>query len=81
MRICCPHCGERLMTRTSRQPSPVLYEAYAQCTNEACGWGGKLYVEFAKTFSLSRTPSPTVSIPMPTALRKQTLDQLAALNG
>ncbi|OLO05088.1 hypothetical protein BTW07_05600 [Salinicola socius] len=69
------------MTRTSRRPSPVLYEVYAQCANEACGWGGKLYIEFAKTFQLSRAPDAGVSIPMPLAVRRQTLDQLAALNG
>ncbi|MDH4571126.1 ogr/Delta-like zinc finger family protein [Salinicola acroporae] len=81
MRICCPHCGEASITRTSKRPSPTLYEVYAQCINPACGWGGKIYVEFAKTLTLSRDPNTDIRIPMEPGHRRACMEQLAALNG
>lgn len=76
MRIYCPHCRERAMTRTSKRPAPVFYEVYAQCSNPECGWGGKLLVEFATTTSPSRLPNPEVRIPMDPVCRKTLLAQL-----
>ncbi len=76
MRITCPHCDERAMTRTSKRPSPVFYEVYAQCTNPCCGWGGKLLVEFATTTTPSRLPAPGVRIPVEPASRRVLLEQL-----
>lgn len=76
MRITCPHCEERAITRTSKRPSPVFYEVYAQCMNPECGWGGKLLVEFATTTSPSRMPSRDVRIPVEPASRQVLLEQL-----
>ncbi|SDG21941.1 Ogr/Delta-like zinc finger [Onishia taeanensis] len=77
MRITCPHCDERAMTRTSKRPSPVFYEVYAQCCNPACGWGGKLLVEFATTTSPSRLPNHNINIPVEPDSRRVLLEQLA----
>ncbi|SDK70382.1 ogr/Delta-like zinc finger family protein [Billgrantia gudaonensis] len=77
MRIACPHCHERAMTRTSKRPVPVFYEVYAQCTNPRCGWGGKIQVEFVTTTSPSRLPNPDVNIPVEPASRRLLLEQLA----
>lgn len=79
MRICCPHCAEAAITRTSRRPSPVFYEVYAQCTNPRCGWGGKIYIEFELTLTLSRDPNPAISIPLAPGQRKKFMDQLATM--
>lgn len=76
MRISCPHCHDRAITRTSKRPSPVFYEVYAQCINTACGWGGKLFVEFALTTSPSRLPCADVRIPVEEASRLVLLEQL-----
>ncbi len=76
MRITCPHCKDRAITRTSRRPAPVFYEVYAQCVNPLCGWAGKLYVEFATTTAPSRQPDPEVRIPIEAASRRLLLDQL-----
>jgi len=81
VRICCPHCSEPAITRTSRRPSPVFYEIYAQCTNPRCGWGGKIYVEFALTLAPSREPNPDIRIPMEPGRRRAYMDQLAAMPG
>ncbi|MBB3185744.1 hypothetical protein FHR95_003337 [Halomonas fontilapidosi] len=76
MRILCPHCAQRAITRTSKRPSPVFYEVYAQCTSPACGWSGKLLVEFATTTSPSRAPATDVRIPVDRASRQVLLEQL-----
>lgn len=76
MRITCPHCKDRAITRTSKRPAPVFYEVYAQCINPHCGWAGKLHIEFATTTSPSRQPDPEVCIPLEAASRRQLLEQL-----
>ncbi|WP_416139048.1 ogr/Delta-like zinc finger family protein [Halomonas sp. HK25] len=76
MRIACPHCKDRTITRSSKRPAPVFYEVYAQCINPLCGWAGKIYVEFATTTAPSRSPAPEVSIPVDPASRQRLLDQL-----
>lgn len=76
MRFDCPHCKKRMFTRTSKRPSPVFYEAYVQCSNEDCGWSGKLQIEFAKTIVPSRNSNSDVRIPMDSASRQQLLAQL-----
>ncbi|MBZ9576752.1 ogr/Delta-like zinc finger family protein [Modicisalibacter sp. MOD 31.J] len=76
MRILCPHCADRTITRTSKRPSPVLYEVYAQCINPECGWGGKFYVECAISLSPSLRPAPGVRIPLDPGSRKAMLEQL-----
>ena len=76
MRINCPHCADRAMTRTSKRPAPVFYEVYAQCINPACGWAGKILVEFATTTAPSRQPNADVRIPMDPRCRKTLLEQL-----
>lgn len=76
MRITCPHCEERAITRTSKRPSPVFYEVYAQCMNERCGWAGKLLVEFATTTTPSRMPASDVRIPVQPVCRKRLIEEL-----
>ncbi|MDC8802534.1 ogr/Delta-like zinc finger family protein [Halomonas pacifica] len=76
MRITCPHCLERAITRTSKRPVPVFYEVYAQCANPDCGWGGKLHVEFVTTRSPSRRPNPNINIPVEPRARQALLAQL-----
>lgn len=78
MRITCPHCQDRTVVRTSKRPAPVFYEVYAQCISPACGWAGKLYVEFATTTVPSRTPNPAISIPLEPKSRRELLEQLTA---
>ncbi|MCL7930459.1 ogr/Delta-like zinc finger family protein [Halomonas llamarensis] len=78
MKIYCPHCKEGAITRTSKRPAPVFYEVYAQCISPACGWAGKIYVEFATTTVPSRTPSPAVDIPLEPKSRRELLEQLMA---
>ena len=80
MRITCPHCKDRAITRTSKRPTPVFYEVYAQCMNPDCGWAGKLYVEFATTTAPSRCPDRQVSIPIEAKSRRQLLEQLSPAN-
>lgn len=80
MRITCPHCKDRAITRTSKRPAPVFYEVYAQCMNPGCGWAGKLHVEFATTTAPSRNPDPEVSIPLEPTSRRLLLDQLLPEN-
>lgn len=80
MRITCPHCQDRAITRTSKRPAPVFYEVYAQCMNPGCGWAGKLHVEFATTTAPSRRPNPEVSIPLEPTSRRLLLDQLLPEN-
>ena len=76
MRITCPHCRERAITRTSKRPSPVFYEVYAQCMNERCGWAGKLLVEFATTTTPSKQADDDVRIPVVPAYRQRLLEEL-----
>ncbi len=76
MRISCPHCGGRAITRTSKRPLPTFYEVYAQCIDAECAWGGKFLVECAITFSPSLKPNPNVSIPMAASRRRALLEQL-----
>ncbi|MBZ5875988.1 ogr/Delta-like zinc finger family protein [Chromohalobacter israelensis] len=76
MRITCPHCGERALTRTSKRPLPTFYEVFAQCTNPHCGWGGKFLVEAVLTYSPSLAPDADVSIPMAAPARQALLAQL-----
>lgn len=78
MRISCPHCGERCATRTSRRPSPALYEAYVHCTNADCGFASKVYVEFALTTTPSLAPRAGVQIPMDSECRRDLIKQLQA---
>ncbi|MFM9270000.1 ogr/Delta-like zinc finger family protein [Halomonas elongata] len=77
MRITCPHCHERAITRTSRRPLPVFYEVFAQCTNPHCSWSGKLQVEFVTTTNPSRTPRDGINIPVEPASRQALIEQLA----
>lgn len=77
MRINCPMCNERLITRSSKRPSPALYEVYAQCRNPECGWGGKAHVEFAVTTSPTRLLNPPLRIPLEGKARERLLSQLA----
>ncbi|QEM80191.1 ogr/Delta-like zinc finger family protein [Halomonas binhaiensis] len=76
MRITCPHCQSRTITRSSRRPVPVFIEAYAQCINPDCGWAGKLQVEVVLTTSPSRCPNPEVAIALEPRSRQVLLDQL-----
>lgn len=76
MRITCPHCDTRVITRTSKRPLPTFYEVYAQCGNAECGWRGKFLVECAVTFSPSLRPDPAVKIPLAEAKRQALLEQL-----
>lgn len=76
MRIVCPHCSARAITRTSRRTLPVFSEVYAQCTNHACGWSGKFHLEAVLTTNPSRSPNPDVNIPVDPASRRQLLAQL-----
>ncbi|ERS88835.1 ogr/Delta-like zinc finger family protein [Halomonas sp. PBN3] len=76
MRITCPHCDERAITRTSKRPSPVFYEVYAQCVNPECGWGGKLLIEFATTTNASRCPRRELRIPLDPGARSSWLEEI-----
>ncbi|WP_181872777.1 ogr/Delta-like zinc finger family protein [Billgrantia montanilacus] len=78
MKISCPHCADRAITRTSKRPAPVFYEVYAQCINPDCGWAGKLHIEFATTTAPSRKPNAAVRIPIEPASRRVLLEQLTA---
>lgn len=77
MRITCPHCGERALTRTSKRPLPTFYEVFSQCMDPNCSWAGKFLVECAVTYSPSLKPAPGVNIPMAPAKRQALLTQLA----
>jgi hypothetical protein len=37
MRILCPHCGQPVKIRTSREVTPSTREAYVHCENPECG--------------------------------------------
>lgn len=76
MRLTCPHCRERTFTRTSKRPLPVFYQAFVQCTNPACGWAGKIEIEFASTRTPSQRPDPSVHIPLDPESRKRLIEQL-----
>ncbi|MEX1197829.1 MAG: ogr/Delta-like zinc finger family protein [Pseudohongiellaceae bacterium] len=76
MRIQCPFCQHRAIIRSSRRPSPLFYEIYAQCQSAECGWSGKIHVEFVMTLSPSRSPRPDITLPIDSQSRRALLDQL-----
>lgn len=67
----CPHCKSTAAIRTSRELSDISREAYYQCTNHLCGFTWKALVSAVATIVPSRTPNPTVNIPMSDKLVSQ----------
>lgn len=64
IRLSCPHCGQYMKIRASRGVTPLYREAYVYCTNEACGFRGKLGLEMLQTpspHSSKRTTWPSPS--------------------
>ena len=59
----CPHCGEKVIIRSSQVESPLLKTLYGQCTNLGCGWTGKAHLEWAFTMSPSAVPNPDIDLP------------------
>lgn len=78
MRMNCPHCKDRARIRTTKRPSPVFYESYVECVNTACGWTGKVLVEFARTIVPSRSSNEDVKIPMDPRSREVLLAELTS---
>lgn len=65
MKLACPHCGQRLHTRTSRTLSLMMREIYFQCINVPdCGFTSKGYLELAHTLTPSQNPNPMAYLPV-----------------
>jgi hypothetical protein len=62
MAFICPHCKSIAFTRSSRQATETLREAYLQCSNLYCGHTFKTLTEIVATLSPSATPNPKVFI-------------------
>lgn len=62
MAFICPHCHSMAFTRSSRQATATLREAYLQCSNLYCGHTFKTLTEVVATLSPSATPNPGVHL-------------------
>lgn len=75
IRLSCPHCRSYMRIRASRGVTAIYREAYVYCTNEACGFRGKLGLELLQTLSPSATPNPEVKLPLAPSLLSQLLSE------
>lgn len=64
MRLRCPECGSRAGTRTSRQLSQTVTEAYFDCVNPECGCRFKAMTEIVGVLVRGDMPKPLISLPV-----------------
>jgi predicted RNA-binding Zn-ribbon protein involved in translation (DUF1610 family) len=57
----CPHCGKRVIIRTSRLITEIYREAWGICP--ACGFNGKAHVAWDVEAAGSLMPNPKVTLP------------------
>jgi transcription elongation factor Elf1 len=74
MRLRCPECGNRAVSRTSRQLSSTVTEGYYDCTNQECGCRFKALTEIVGLIVPGDIPNPTLSLPL---LKRRTAKQEA----
>lgn len=74
--VLCPHCGTRMLIRTSRQVIETYREGWGICG--ACSFMGKFCLSFLAEGTPSVAPNPRVTLPrMPT--HQATTDLAASL--
>lgn len=59
--VLCPHCGTRMLIRTSRQVTETYREGWGICG--ACSFMGKFTTHFIAEGTPSVSPSPRVALP------------------
>ncbi len=78
--INCPHCGERLKVRTSRDASSIVRELYLQCENVQCAFTCKAHLALVNTIAPSMVQKKGVYIPMSRVAEKRAADKENAVN-
>ncbi len=74
--LLCPHCGTRMLIRTSRQMNEIYREGWGICCS--CSFMGKFNIYFLAEGAPSVSPNPRVSLPrIPT--HQATTDLAASL--
>lgn len=64
MRLRCPECGCRAVSRTSRHLSLTVTEGYYDCTNMECGCRFKALTEIVGVVIRGEVQNPTLSVPL-----------------
>lgn len=59
----CPHCGDKVLIRSSEMLSVKTKRLYGQCQNLDCGWTGTALQEWVFTNSPSAIPNDKIHIP------------------
>ncbi|MBM5575592.1 ogr/Delta-like zinc finger family protein [Deefgea sp. CFH1-16] len=64
MSMNCPHCGETMHIRSSRETSLISREIYYRCTNLHCGHIAIAITELIKTIVPAQFPNPKCHLPV-----------------
>lgn len=65
--MCCPHCDEPAIVRTSVRLSKLVRESTLQCRNALCGHTFTAYTEIVRTISPNACPRGDICLPMTNA--------------
>lgn len=64
MKLMCPECGSRAVSRTSRRLSVCVTEGYYDCTNMECGCRFKALTEIVGVLVPGDVRNPTHQLPL-----------------
>lgn len=58
----CPHCGSKLINRTSKLENPLLRVSYYTCENVQCGFSCRAESEIVAEISPSAVSNPQIKL-------------------
>lgn len=62
--IACPHCGSRMITRSSNQVTPLVRESRLDCDNPDCDFVATGQIALVSTRRRSKRPRAGVELPV-----------------